>query len=136
MVMAVGYTLVLKHLSRRFTALFLTAFQALVGSLFFAPFLLMKTVVLPTAFPLAPTLAVLYLGVAVSFGAYGLYNYGVSRMPASEASQYINLIPLFAVILAYLLLHEALGWHEVWGGATILLGVLIAQRSQGTIVDA
>jgi len=136
MVMAVGYTLVLKHLSRRFTALFLTAFQALVGSLFFAPFLLMKTVVLPTAFPLAPTLAVLYLGVAVSFGAYGLYNYGVSRMPASEASQYINLIPLFAVILAYLLLHEALGWHEVWGGATILLGVLIAQRSQDTIVDA
>jgi len=74
MVMAVGYTLVLKHLSGRFTALFLTAFQALVGSLFFAPFLLMKTVVLPTAFPLAPMLAVLYLGVAVSFGAYGLYG--------------------------------------------------------------
>ena len=127
MVMAVGYTLTLKHLSRRFKPLFLTAFQALVGSLFFAPFLLLESVKIPTEFPLTPSLAVLYLGVAVSFGAYGLYNYGVSNIPASEASLYINLIPVFAVILAYLLLNEQFGWSEVLGASVILLGVRIAQ---------
>ena len=127
MVMATGYTLTLKHLSKRFKPLFLTAFQAVVGTLFFAPFLLLKSTTLPTEFPLSPTLAVLYLGVAVSFGAYGLYNYGVSHIPASEASLYINLIPVFAVILAFLLLGESIGWNEVLGGGVILLGVFIAQ---------
>jgi drug/metabolite transporter (DMT)-like permease len=129
MVMAVGYTLTLKHLSKRFKPLFLTAFQALVGSLFFAPFLLLEGVSLPTAFPLMPSLAVLYLGIAVSFGAYGLYNYGVSRMPASEASLYINLIPVFAVLLGYLLLDEILSWDMLLGGGVILTGVWIAQST-------
>jgi drug/metabolite transporter (DMT)-like permease len=129
MVMAVGYTLTLKHLSKRFKPLFLTAFQALVGSLFFAPFLLLESVSLPTAFPLMPSLAVLYLGIAVSFGAYGLYNYGVSHMPASEASLYINLIPVFAVLLGYLLLDEILSWDMLLGGGVILTGVWIAQST-------
>jgi len=132
MVMAVGYTLTLKHLSKRFKPLFLTAFQALVGSLFFLPFLWLPSTVLPADFPLYPSLAVLYLGIAVSFGAYGLYNYGVSRIPASEASLFINLIPVFAVILAYLLLDEQLGWSEVAGGSVILLGVFIAQSRAAT----
>jgi len=134
MVMAVGYTLTLKHLSKRFKPLFLTAFQALIGSLFFVPFLLLESVKLPTEFPAAPSLAVLYLGVAVSFGAYGLYNYGVSSIPASEASLYINLIPVFAVILAYVLLDEKFGWNEVLGGSVILLGVWIAQSKAAVAV--
>jgi len=134
MVMAVGYTLTLKHLSKRFKPLFLTAFQALIGSLFFLPFLLLPSTVLPGTFPLLPSLAVLYLGVAVSFGAYGLYNYGVSTIPASEASLFINLIPVFAVMLAYLLLDEQLGWSEIFGGAVILFGVFVAQSKAAAAV--
>lgn len=136
MVMAVGYTLTLKHLSQRFKPLFLTAFQALVGSIFFLPFLFLPHTVLPVSFPVLPTLAVLYLGVAVSFGAYGLYNYGVSHLPASEASLFINLIPVFAVLLAYWLLGEQLGWYEILGGTVILLGVFIAQSKGSTEVLA
>jgi drug/metabolite transporter (DMT)-like permease len=134
MVMAVGYTLTLKHLSKRFKPLFLTAFQALIGTLFFLPFLFLKSVTFPTVFPLLPSLSVLYLGVAVSFGAYGLYNYGVSSIPASEAVLYINLIPVFAVILAYLLLNEKFGLNEVLGGMVILLGVWIAQSKAAVVV--
>jgi len=134
MVMAVGYTLTLKHLSKRFKPLFLTAFQALIGSLFFLPFLLLSSTSLPVAFPALPSAAVLYLGIGVSFGAYGLYNYGVSNILASEASLYINLIPVFAVILAYFLLDEQLGWDEIIGGMVILLGVYIAQSKAAVAV--
>jgi len=127
MVTAVGYTLTLKKLSSKFSPLFLTSFQALVGSLFFAPFLLLSSTKLPTEFPMDASLAVLYLGIAVSFGAYGLYNFGVSKMPASKASLFINLIPVFAVILGYLILGEKLGATEILGAITILFGVYVSQ---------
>lgn len=134
MVSAVGYILILKHLSKRFNPLFLTSFQALAGTIFFAPFLLLPNTAIPTEFPVEPSLAVLYLGIAVSFGAYGLYNYGVSKIPASEASLYINLIPVFTVILAYILLGEKFGWSEVLGSAIILMGVFIAQSKSSKII--
>ncbi len=134
MVMAVGYTLTLKHLSQRFKPLFLTAFQALVGSLFFLPFLFISTTSLPVTFPVLPSAAVLYLGIGVSFGAYGLYSYGVSKILASEASMYINLIPIFAVMLAYFLLGEQLGWNEIFGGTIILLGVYTAQSKAAVAI--
>lgn len=134
MVSAVGYILILKHLSKRFKPLFLTSFQALAGTIFFAPFLLLPNTAIPTEFPVEPSLAVLYLGIAVSFGAYGLYNYGVSKIPASEASLYINLIPVFTVILAYILLGEKFGWSEVLGSAIILMGVFIAQSKSSKII--
>jgi len=134
MVSAAGYILILKHLSKRFKPLFLTSFQALVGTIFFAPFLLLPNTIIPTEFPVEPSLAVLYLGVVVSFGAYGLYNYGVSKTPASEASLYINLIPVFTVILAYILLGEKFGWNEVLGSAIILMGLFIAQSKSSKII--
>ncbi len=133
MVSAVGYTLILKYLSKNLTPLFLTAFQALVGTIFFAPFILLTNATIPTEFPLEASLAVLYLGIGVSFGAYGLYNYGVSKIPASEASLYINLIPVFTIILAYFLLEEKFGWTEVSGSVVILLGVFIAQYKPNKI---
>ena len=127
MVSAVGYTLTLKALSRRFDALFLTAFQALVGTIFFGVVMLATGTPLPKAWPPAPTLALIYLAVGVTFAAYGLYNYGVGRMPASKASLYVNLIPVFAVLLAWVLLGERLGWQELLGAAVILGGVAYAQ---------
>ena len=128
MVSAVAYTLTLKRLSHRFGPLFLTAFQALAGTAFFALFLLFRPEALPRSFPPEPTLAILYLGVAVSFVAYGLYNYGVSRIPASRASLFINLIPVFAVLLGWGLLDERFSWREILASALILTGVFIAQR--------
>ena len=52
------------------------------------------------------TLALIYLGTLVTVIAYGLYNFGVSRIPVSQASAYINLIPVFAVILGFTILGE------------------------------
>jgi len=127
MVSATGYILTMKQLTHRFQPLFLTIFQAFSGTLFFAGILLINGTPIPTAWPWQPTLALLYLGVGVTFGAYGLYNYGVSKIPASQSSLYINLIPVFVVLLSWLLLGETFGWSEVLGGAVILAGVWIAQ---------
>ncbi len=128
MVAATGYTLSLKHLSARYSPLFLTAVQTWVGALFFSLFLLHPDIALPRAWYPAPALAVIYLGSFVTLGAYLLYNYGVSKIPASQASAFVNLIPVFAVILGFLILGERFTPIQFVASALVLLGVFISQR--------
>ena len=132
MVCAAGYTVSLKHLTSNYPPLFLTAFQAFIGSLFFFPFLLLPGVGLPLHWDASPALAVLYLGTLITFGAYGCYNYSVSRMPASQAAGYVNLIPVFGVILGMLLLGEQLNLQQWLACCLVFFGVGLSSASQLT----
>jgi drug/metabolite transporter (DMT)-like permease len=128
MVAATGYTLSLKHLTARYSAIFLTAFQSWTGVIFFSFFFLSPATDLPTRFPLVPTLAVLYLGSFVTLGAYLLYNFGVSKIPANKASAYVNLIPVFTVVLGFLILGETFTATQYCASTLVLLGVYISQK--------
>lgn len=126
MVTACGYVLLVKHLSTRYSAFLLTALQAFVGVLFFLPLALIVEP-LPQAFPLEGVFAIVYLGVFVTVGAYGLYNYGLSQMPASQASGFINLIPVFTLLFAALLLDERLTLWQMLAAGLVFVGVLLSQ---------
>lgn len=128
MVAATGYTLSLKHLSARYSALFLTAVQTWVGALFFSLFLIHPDISLPRVWYPTPALAVLYLGSFVTLGAYLFYNYGVSKIPASQASAFVNLIPVFAVILGFIILGERFVPSQYVASLVVLVGVFISQR--------
>ena len=108
MICATGYTLLLKKLTERYHPFFLTAMQAFAGALFYLPVMVLTARPLPVEFVPVPALSVVYLGIAVTMGAYGLYNFGVSRIPASQASAFVNLIPVFTVILGWMVLARAL----------------------------
>ncbi|MCG4455007.1 DMT family transporter [Pseudomonas sp. MMS21-TM103] len=126
MLCAMGYTLLLKHLSARYSAFILTAMQAFIGSLFFLPLALLSAP-LPASISPQGLLAVAYLGVVVTVGAYGLYNYGVSQLPASQASGFTNLIPLFTLVFAMLLLGERLNTLQLFAAALVFGGVALSQ---------
>jgi len=70
-----------------------------------------------------------YLGVIVTLGGYGLYNFALTKIDASKAAVFINLIPVFTLILAFLFLNEKLTIVELIASATILLGVAVSQIS-------
>ncbi len=123
MICAAGYTLCLKKLSSSYPPLFLTAVQAVIGAVFFFPFLLLPSTSLPSIFVPSAALAVLYLGVVITFGAYGLYNFGVSRIPASRAASFINLVPVFALILGIVVLGESLNTMQVLAGLMVFVGM-------------
>jgi drug/metabolite transporter (DMT)-like permease len=126
MLSAMGYTLLLKHLSGRYSAFLLTAMQAFVGTLFFLPLAAASAPLPVTVSPLALA-AVIYLGLVVTVGAYGLYNFAVSRLPASQASAFVNLIPLFTLLFAVLLLGETLTREQLCGAALVFAGVTLSQ---------
>lgn len=128
MVCATGYIITLKRLTKRFPPLFLTAIQAYVGCLFFLPFLFLPWTPLPNTFELIPAAAIVYLGAVITLGAYGLYNYGVSRIPASRASAFVNLIPAFTVLLGRLILNEQLTFSQYLAVIIVFTGVLISQK--------
>lgn len=128
MACAAGYTLCLKHLSGRYPPLLLTAVQAFVGTLFFALFLAKPGVGLPLHWDHWPGLAIIYLGTLTTFGAYGLYNFGVSRIPANQAAAFVNLIPVFSLVFGFWLLGEDLSRGQWLASLLVFTGVYLSQR--------
>ncbi|MCO2373523.1 DMT family transporter [Pseudomonas aeruginosa] len=107
MICATGYTLLLKHLSARYSGL--------------------ASPDLPSQPSALGIQAVVYLGVVVTVGAYGLYNFGVGRLPASQASGFINLIPVFTLVFAALFLGETLNGPQMLAAGMVFIGVAISQ---------
>ena len=134
MVCAAGYTVTLKHLSDHYPPLFLTAFQAFIGSLFFFPFLLMPGIGIPRHLDINPLLAVVYLGTFITFGAYACYNFGVSRIPANQAAGFVNLIPVFSVLLGMLILGDRLNAEQWLACGLVFCGVWISSKSKLSIL--
>jgi len=131
MVCGAGYTIAIRHLSNSFSALFLTAAQSFIGAIFFLPFAIYEYNTLGFNPSYEAFYAILYLGVVVTLGGYGLFNYALSRTHASTAASYVNLIPVFTVILAYVLLGETLSTTQIYASGIILMGVFITQIPRG-----
>jgi len=127
---AAGSMISLKKLCIRFSPLFLTAVQAFVGCIFFLPVVFLPGTTMPQTFHFGAVLSILYLGVGVTIVAYWLYNYGISRIPAGQASVFVNLIPVVTLFLGWLILGEQLvPWQYVASGL-VLLGVFVSQCRQ------
>ncbi|MGF1640033.1 MAG: DMT family transporter [Rhodospirillales bacterium] len=72
-------------------------------------------------------LAILYVGVFASVISYICWNRGVIAVGATRAGQFIHLMPVFATLLALVLLGEALRPFHAVGIALIAAGIVSAQ---------
>ncbi len=120
--------LIVKRLCDRYNPWLLTAFQVLAGALFFSPglfFLVRDTV----AWTPRLILSFLFLGGLVSLGAFGLYNWAMSFVPASKAAIFINMVPVAAVIFGWTLLGESLSVVQCVSAVGVILGVAVSQSA-------
>ncbi|MFV0423862.1 DMT family transporter [Oleidesulfovibrio sp.] len=138
MACGVGYTIICRKLGARFSPVIITGVQILAGLIFFLPgaFMLpadflsiVHASLTDTSDAALPLLSISYLGLFVTLGAFGLYNYGVSIIPASRASAWINLVPVVSAILAFLVLGERLSVTQAGGAALVLGGLYLCQKS-------
>ncbi|NKQ41916.1 MAG: DMT family transporter [Sulfurovum sp.] len=127
MICGSGYAISIRHLTKRFSPLFLTALQAFIGVIFFLSFALWEYNTMTIDFNKDAILWIVYLGVVVTLGGYGLFNFALSRIEASKASMFINLIPIFTLLLAFVILGEMLTFVEMIASSIVFLGVLITQ---------
>lgn len=120
------YTVALRFLSSRYSTWLLTSTQAFAGFVFFLPlFLIFEFQSL--IWHSDALLLILYLGSIVTLVAYGLYNYGIKVLSASQATIFTNLIPVFTLILAFLVLGERIVFEQYMAVAVIMAGVFVSQ---------
>lgn len=127
MICACGYMVTLKSLSPRYNPWFLTMVQAFIGAAFYFPLLFLPSTTLPTSFDMVGVAAIFYLGLFVTILAYGLYNYGISKIPAGQASAFVNLIPVMTLIMGVVILGERLNWMQYAASALVIVGVYVSQ---------
>ncbi|WDP91501.1 MAG: DMT family transporter [Desulfobacter sp.] len=127
MICATGYGLCLKKLTDRYKPIFLAFMQTFAGTLFYFPILFFPGTQLPTHIDPVSLGAVVYLGAVVTLGAYGMYNIGVSKIPASQAASFVNLIPVITLVMSALILKERFTGTQYMASLLVLAGVILAQ---------
>ena len=71
----------------------------------------------------------LLLGISMIGFAYPAWFETLKRLPASRASVFVYLTPVFAVILSFLILDERFSWMFYVGGVLVLGGVALSSLS-------
>ena len=129
------YLLAARHMRERISAL---AYLAIVYML--------ATIILVTAVIIAGQTFLGYsaktywmlalLGLVPQLIGHSSLNLAVRRLPATVVSAAILGEPVGATFLGWILLHESPGMREVFGGAIILVGILLVVRgSAGDVLE-
>jgi drug/metabolite transporter (DMT)-like permease len=126
---AVGYTLMVKRLTERYTAYSITTYQNIFGTFMFLPLFLIFDL---RDFANAPhtAKAILNLGYLAIFGssiAFILFNYSIKNIGATRTETFSNLIPVLTAVFAWLMLGEELGLKKIIGIGVVLAGLFLAQ---------
>ena len=70
---------------------------------------------------------ILYAGIPASIITTFLWMRAIRQIGASQASIFINLMPVFSALIAMALLGERIAAYHLAGGALVLAGVIMAQ---------
>lgn len=125
-----AFTLASRHLSGG-TSVYATAFVCfMTGALVLAPIALLNGGLGELAnLELKAWLLIGYIGVVPTCVGYVCFFRGMQTTPATTSSIIVTLEPLFAAMLAWIILGEALGWMGIAGAVVLTVSVLVASRS-------
>jgi len=77
--------------------------------------------------------ALIYLGVFAQSLATTIYFIASRKLGSSSASSYMLLVPLFALVIGYLVLNEPIEIHVVLGGCISLVSVYLMNKRREPI---
>lgn len=126
---AVVFTIVLVKLVDHYRPITITAYQNLIGCIYFIPCMLLMDGGNLSLLSYSPKmiLLLLVLGVFCSTIAYAFYNIGIAQLGASAACIFTNVIPVFSFIAALIIGQEQFTWSKPLGIIIVICGVILAQ---------
>jgi drug/metabolite transporter (DMT)-like permease len=73
-------------------------------------------------------------GLLPGLGAYWVYGWAQRILGTNRTAVALYLGPLYAALLTWVILDEAPGWHHLFGGLLILLGVFLVMQRSHTVL--
>lgn len=128
-IVAVGYSIALTKLTKLYKPLTITWMQNIIGMIYFIPLTIVMEQFQPSDFANISNYIVplVCLGVFCSAIAYSLWAFAFSRLGASKANVYSNLIPVFTGIFSFLLGIEMLVTNKIIGIVLVVIGLVFSQ---------
>lgn len=119
-----AYAVCARYITRRYSFLAISAIQAIGGTLVFLPLLFMDGC--PHEVTKAALGGLFYMGIGVGLIVYLIFNYSLQHMKAGVVALFGNLIPVFTLIFASLILKERITAAQGVFIAITLTGVTLA----------
>lgn len=121
-----AYTFISRQATRTLTPLATTLHASLAGALLLGLAALVEGHIDPAAWSWRVWASMGFLAFFGTAMAYTWFSAAVHRLGAGHASIFINLVPVFAVLQAAILLDERLGLAVLAGGVLVIAGVALA----------
>lgn len=125
---SVIYTLLSRQLRHKYTALAITTYQTIFGTLVNLPFAFFEH----NKWAQVDSLVignVLFLGIFCSAIGYYLYVFTIGRLGVGKTALFVNLVPLVTIVSSYFLLREKITSLQILGGGIILAAVYLVDLS-------
>ena len=123
---ATFYIIFARSLGKDHSAMEFTGLQTIYGALLYVPaFVWEFPEVQWAAISLRSAVALGFLTLFATIGAFLCYNHALTRLPATRAAIFINGIPVVTALSAWVLLGERLTGVQMSGGVMVLAGVFL-----------
>ncbi|UWG95457.1 DMT family transporter [Dehalobacter sp. DCM] len=127
------YTIYSKNPTVQSSALYVTTYASLIATVYFLPF----GIVQYQAHPLETVswglvVAIIYVICVAVFGLV-FWGKGVSIIGPSRASVFMNFMPIFTLIFAFLLLNETVTPYQLLGGIFVIAGVYLTSNARFSV---
>ncbi|NNN10146.1 MAG: DMT family transporter [Acidimicrobiaceae bacterium] len=133
---AAFYVVLVSRYSADTDSMVLSAWQFTYGLLFALPFVAWRWMTRSEALPIHAThsqwLALIIAGGIGLAASFLLYNSVVTKLPVTITGMTLNLIPVFGLVAAVLVLKETATPIQVLGGMCILIGVSTSSLGRST----
>ena len=125
------YSLLIKNVSSRYEATFITRKVFFYGILTVLPLFAVKPWRFPMTHLFQPTvwMNLLFLSIVASFLCFLWWNVAVKKIGAISTSNYVYLNPITTMVASAMFLQEPMTLMAYTGSALILMGVSIANRN-------
>ena len=125
------YTVLNKSLQDKYSGLFLSTYQVLLGTLILT---LMSFGEYDQwrMFSLNAFGSILYLAVFPSAICYFLYSYALKKLDVAITTLYLNLVPVVGVLSGWCILNEIILPIQLLGGVIIIVGIIIVNWKKYT----
>lgn len=124
------YSIIIVRLQRRYSSLFITRKVFFYGIVTLLPYLFIHETALDFGLLLRPAVIgnLLFLGLIASFACYWAWNAAIARIGSVNASNYLYLNPVVALITSAIVLDERITVTALIGTALIMLGVAVCEK--------